>query len=89
MHTAPPGLGTPGGARGRAHTVQLPTIPERIPRDTLRDIYRLLGLDPGDVRELTLGLNELTATLYLSTHDGHKIRYGDGPATVKVCIPID
>ncbi|WP_327436139.1 hypothetical protein OG279_26230 [Streptomyces sp. NBC_01201] len=69
-------------------TVQLPPVPTTIPRDTLRDICRTLGLDPGDVREIRLGLNELVATLYLSDADGHKIRYGDGPATVVVTIPI-
>ncbi|MFD3657019.1 hypothetical protein [Streptomyces sp. NPDC058620] len=69
--------------------VQLPPVPSKLPRGTLRDICRTLGLDPGDVREITLSVNELTATLYLSTHDGHKIRYGDGPATTVVRIPID
>lgn len=68
--------------------VRLPTIPATIPRDTLRDICQALGLDPGDVRELRLGVSELTATLYLSDADGHKIRYGDGPATTVVTIPI-
>lgn len=69
-------------------TVQLPPVPAHIPRDTLRDVCRLLGLDPGDVREIRIGVNELTATLYLSDADGHKIRYGDGPAVTEVCIPI-
>ncbi|MFD8797221.1 hypothetical protein [Streptomyces atroolivaceus] len=68
--------------------VQLPSIPAHIPRDTLRDVCRTLGLDPGDVLELKLGVNELTATLYLTDQDGHKLRYGDGPATTVVCIPI-
>ncbi|WP_228995094.1 hypothetical protein [Streptomyces sp. DH8] len=69
--------------------VQLPPIPERITRDTLRDICRLLGLDPSSVRELKLGVNELTATLYLCDRDGYKIRYGEGPATTVVTIPIN
>lgn len=69
-------------------TVQLPPVPDHVTRDTLRDICRTLGLDPGDVRELKLGVNELTATLYLCGHDGHKLRYGDGPATTVVTIPI-
>jgi len=68
--------------------VHLPNIPATIPRDTLRDICRTLGLDPGDVREIRLGVNELIATLYLSDADGHKIRYGDGAATTVVTIPI-
>ncbi|MFH9134427.1 hypothetical protein [Streptomyces sp. NPDC017524] len=69
-------------------TVQLPTIPERITRDTVRDVCRLLGLDPGNVRGIRLGINEMTATLYLNSPDGHKLRYGDGPATTVVTIPI-
>jgi hypothetical protein len=69
-------------------TVRLPHIPTHIPRDTLRDVCRTLGLDPGDVREIRIGVNELTATLYLSDHDGHKLRYGEGPATTEVTIPI-
>ena len=68
--------------------VHLPNIPATIPRDTLRDICRALGLDPGHVLELKLGVHELTATLYLSDADGHKIRYGDGAATTVVTIPI-
>ncbi|MFJ8446847.1 hypothetical protein [[Kitasatospora] papulosa] len=67
--------------------VRLPTIPATIPRDTLRDICRALGLDPGHVLELKLGVHELTA-LYLTDQDGHRFRYGDGPATTVVTIPI-
>lgn len=73
---------------GQPIGVRLPHIPVRIPRDALRDVCRLLGLDPGDVQELRIGMNELTATLYLSDADGHKIRYGEGPATTVVTIPI-
>ncbi|MFC3238239.1 hypothetical protein ACFOL3_34520, partial [Streptomyces nitrosporeus] len=61
---------------------------DQIPRDVLQDICRRLGLDPSTVRELRIGINELTATLYLTNPDGHKIRYGDGPATTVVTIPI-
>ncbi|MFE3475694.1 hypothetical protein ACFXOI_29430 [Streptomyces bacillaris] len=68
--------------------VQLPPVPAHITRDTARDVCRLLGLDPGDVRDIRLGSNEMTATLYLSSPDGHKIRYGEGPATTVVTIPI-
>ncbi|MFE2017583.1 hypothetical protein ACFW9O_05935 [Streptomyces sp. NPDC059499] len=75
-------------ADGQTIDIQLPIIPASIPRDTLRDICRTLGLDPGDVLELKLGVNELTVTLYLSDHDGHKIRYGDGPAITVATIPI-
>ncbi|WP_228989427.1 hypothetical protein [Streptomyces sp. DH8] len=70
-------------------TAQLPLIPERITRDTLRDICRLLGLDPGDVRDIRLGINKMTATLYLSSPDGRKIRYGEDAATTVVTIPIN
>ncbi|MEU0133387.1 hypothetical protein ABZ172_05000 [Streptomyces sp. NPDC006296] len=69
-------------------TVQLPTIPAHVSRDTLRDICQLLGLDPGNVLELRLGLHDITATLYLSEPGGHKIKYGDGPAMIVVDIPI-
>lgn len=69
--------------------VQLPPVPANVPRDTLRDICQLLGLDPGDVRELRISPNEVTARLYLSTADGHKVRYGDDAATTEVTIPID
>lgn len=69
--------------------VQLPPVPARITRDTVRNICRLLGLDPRDVRDISLGIAEMTATLYLKSPDGHKIRYGDGPATTVVTIPID
>ena len=68
--------------------VRLPTIPAAIPRDTLRDICSTLGLDPGEVLEIRLGVNELTATLYLTDQDGRRFRYGDGPATTVVTIPI-
>lgn len=69
--------------------VQLPAVPPSVSRDALRGICRLLGLDPGDVRELRVSLNEVTARLYLSTADGHKVRYGDDAATTEVTIPID
>ncbi|MEQ4610313.1 hypothetical protein ABMX48_29445 [Streptomyces cavourensis] len=68
--------------------VQLPPVPARITRDTLRDICHLLGLDPSDVRDIQIGMNELTATFYLSDRDGHKIRYGEGAATTVATIPI-
>lgn len=74
--------------QGQPIDVQLPPVPDHIPRDTLRDICQLLGLDPGDVRDIHLGINEVTATLYLCDADGHKIRYGEGPATTVVTIPI-
>lgn len=75
-------------ADGQPIDVQLPPVPASISRDTLRDICQLLGLDPGNVLELRLGLHEITATLYLSEPGGHKIRYGDGPAMIVVDIPI-
>ncbi|MEU3268937.1 hypothetical protein [Streptomyces bacillaris] len=84
---------TPDGWRQLERTtrptlVQLPSVPAHITRDTLRDICRLLGLDPSNVRDIRLGINEMTATLYLSSPDGHKIRYGEDPAISVVTIPI-
>ena len=75
-------------ADGQPITVQLQPVPDSVPRDTLRDVCRALGFAPGDVREIHLGMNEVRATLLLTTPDGHKIRYGDGPATTVVTIPI-
>ena len=75
-------------ADGQPIPVQLQPVPGSIPRDTLRDICHALGLDPGNVQQIHLGMNEIRATLLLTTPDGHKIRYGDGPATTVVTIPV-
>lgn len=69
-------------------TVELSPVPDQVSRDILRDICRALGLDPAIVREVRLGVNEITATVFLRTPDGHKVRYGEGPATTVVTIPI-
>lgn len=73
---------------GQPITVQLPSLPDQIPRDKMRDICRMLGIDPANVVELRCGVNEITATLFLRDSDGHKIRYGEGPATTIATIPI-
>lgn len=69
-------------------TVELSPVPDQISRDTLRDICHALGLDPANVLDVRLGVNEITATLFLRTPDGHKLRYGEGPATTTVSIPV-
>lgn len=74
--------------QGQPIDVQLPPVPDSIPRDTLRDICRTLGLDPANVREIRIGLREVDVTLYVTNSDGHKVRYGDDVATTVVTIPI-
>ncbi|MFW3459689.1 hypothetical protein ACN24K_01680 [Streptomyces microflavus] len=69
--------------------VQLPPVPRGLQPQELADICRILGFDPAIVRELHIGLYDVTATIYLRTSDGHKIAYGDDAATTTVTIPFD
>lgn len=69
--------------------VQLPPVPQALSRKVLPDICRTLGFDPAIVRELRIGLYDVTADIYLCTSDGQKIAYGDDAATTVVTIPFD
>ncbi|MFC8276268.1 hypothetical protein ACFUJR_27805 [Streptomyces sp. NPDC057271] len=71
-----------------AHIVQLPTVPDVVPRAALRTICDALGLPPDDVRSLDISPDSVMVSLHARDEQGHKLAAGDDAVVITVSIPV-